>query len=146
MCYSGTDLTSRLTDLFDGEKVLEVLQLDVRTLLQVQQLQPHQVLGDAVQEVALQPDDAAELEVDEVFAAADDGHHPDVRHLPAPVELEGPEVGTVLGDADHSGIVQLGTLRQVQVEEIAKMTLAEGGYEGLWLQLCAPSDFEPFQL
>ena len=39
------------------------------------------------------------MEVDEKLAAGDDGRDPDICDLKAPVQLEGVQVGTVLGNA-----------------------------------------------
>ena len=46
---------------------------------------------------------------------------------------------------DHSGVVQLVTLRQVEVTEVTQMAEAEGGHEVVGLQLNSTNHLEPLQ-
>ena len=46
---------------------------------------------------------------------------------------------------DHSGVVQLGAMRQVEVTEVTQMAEAEGGHKVVWLQVISTGDLEPFQ-
>ena len=46
---------------------------------------------------------------------------------------------------DHSGVVQLGALRQVEVEEVTQTAEAEGGHKVVWLQFMSTDDLEPLQ-
>ena len=46
---------------------------------------------------------------------------------------------------DHSGVVQLGALRQVEVEEVTQTAEAEGGHKVVWLQVISTDDLEPLQ-
>ena len=115
-----------VSHLFLGQQLLEVLQLYIRALFQVQQLEACQTLGYQGQEVSLQPDHTAKLEVDQELAAGDNGPDPEIRHLIAPVQLESPQVGTVPGNADDPRVVQHGALGEVEVDEVVKVTSGEG--------------------
>ena len=46
---------------------------------------------------------------------------------------------------DHSGVVQLGAPRQVEVTEVTQMAEAEGGHKVVWLQFQCIFDLEPLQ-
>ena len=51
--------------LLDGQKMLEVGESDVRTLLEVQDLDPDEALRDGRDEVPVETNNAAEIQVDQ---------------------------------------------------------------------------------
>ena len=134
-----------VSHLFLGQQLPEVLQLYIRALFQVQQLEACQTLGYQGQEVSLKPDHTAKLEVDQELAAGHDVEDPDIGDLPAPIQLEDPEVGALLGYAHHALVIQLGALGQVQVDQVVELAVFEGGYEAVRLQLSPSSYLEPLE-
>ena len=46
---------------------------------------------------------------------------------------------------DHSGVVQLEAIRQVEVTEVTQTAEAEGGHKVVWLQFMSTDDLEPLQ-
>ena len=109
-----------------NQQILKVLQLNVGALLQVEELEADQTAVDGWKEGSLQPHHSTELEVDQELAPGDNGPDPEIRHLIAPVQLESPQVGTVPGNAGDPRVVQLGALREVEVDEVVKVTSGEG--------------------
>ena len=51
--------------LLDGQQMLEVGESDVRTLLEVQDLDPDEALRDSRDEVPVETNNAAEIQVDQ---------------------------------------------------------------------------------